>query len=69
MAEPFKIGDHVRLKTAQRHPGLIPGDTGTVTGTIPSADPADPHSYHVRLNRTTAGLFATFAAEELELLK
>jgi hypothetical protein len=68
MAEAFKIGDHVRLKTANRHPGLIAGDTGTVVAIAP-ADANHAPNYHVRLNRTTAGFYGTFAAEELELLK
>jgi hypothetical protein len=69
MTEAFKVGDHVRLKPGHRHAGLVPGDTGTVVAVAPAPDASSQPSYHVRLNRTTAGLFGTFVAEELELLK
>jgi hypothetical protein len=69
MADSFKVGDHVRLKPGHRHPGLVPGDTGTVVAVTLATDASNPPTFHVRLNRTTAGFYGTFSAEELELLK
>jgi len=67
--EAFKVGDRVRLKSGLRHPGLIAGDTGTIVALIPASDASNQPDYHVRLNRTTAGLYATFTAAELEVFK
>ena len=66
MDEAFKVGDRVRLKSGIRHPGLIAGDTGTIVAVIPASAPSNQAGYHVRLNRSTAGLYATFTAAELE---
>ena len=69
MDEAFKVGDRVRLKSGIRHPGLIAGDTGTIVAVIPASDASNQPGYHVRLNRSTAGLYATFTAMELDPLK
>jgi hypothetical protein len=66
MIPQFKVGDWVRLKPGYRHAGLLPGDTGTISAVLPPATPEEAVRYRVRMNRTTAGMYATFNADELE---
>jgi len=62
----FKVGDRVRLKPGLRHVGVLPGDTGTVVAQQIPATAEETLLYRVRMNRTTAGMYATFNADELE---
>ena len=66
MTPEFKVGDRVRLRPGRRHPGLLPGDTGTIVTVLPPSGGETQSLYHVRLNRTTAGMYGTFYADELE---
>jgi hypothetical protein len=62
----FKVGDRIRLKPGHRHVGLLAGDNGTIVFVPPPTTAEGPPLYRVRMNRTTAGLYATFYADELE---
>jgi hypothetical protein len=66
MAPVFKVGDRVRLKPGHRHGGFLPGDTATVVVVLPPSTTEGPPLYHVRMNRTSGGLYATFYADESE---
>ena len=66
MTLAFKVGDRVRLKPGLRHGGVLPGDTGTVVAQQIPSTAEEPPLYRVRMNRTTAGMYATFSADELE---
>jgi hypothetical protein len=66
MTAVFNVGDRVRLKPGHRHAALLPGDTGTVVLVLPPPTAEGPALYRVRLNRTTAGFYSTFRADELE---
>jgi hypothetical protein len=45
---------------------VLPGDTGTVVAQQIPSTAEEPPLYRVRMNRTTAGMHATFNADELE---
>jgi hypothetical protein len=69
MTPELKVGDQVRLKPGRRYPGLLPGDTGTIVTVLPPSSSEKQTLYHVRMNRTTAGMYGTFNADELEHLR
>jgi hypothetical protein len=48
---------------------MLVGDTGTIVTVLPPPSTEKQSSYHVRMNRTTAGMYATFDAAQLELLR
>jgi hypothetical protein len=48
--------------------GLLPGDTGTVVVVLPPSVEGEKPFYHVRMNRTTAGMHWTLSADELEVM-
>jgi hypothetical protein len=69
MTSEFRVGDRIRLKPGRPHGGYLVGDTGTIISLLsPPAGQKLP-LYRVRMNRTTAGLYATFQGEELEPLR
>jgi hypothetical protein len=66
VAPEFTVGDRVRLKPGQRRTGLLAGDTGTIILVLPPFTTEESPRYRVRMNRTTAGMYATLDASELE---
>jgi hypothetical protein len=69
MTPEFKVRDRIRLKPGSRHEGLLPGDTGTVVAVLPPTAAEQPPLYRVRMNRTTAGMYATLRADEVEFMQ
>ena len=69
MTSEFKVGDRIRLKPGRPHHGYLVGDTGTIVGVLAPSDGQTLSLYRVRMNRTTAGLYATFQAEDLEPMR
>ena len=67
MIAEFNVGDRVRVKPGHRHVGLLPGDTGTIIAVL-TPSTGEPR-YRVRMNRTTAGMYATLEADELEVAR
>ena len=69
MAPEFKVGDRVRLMPGHGQTGMLAGDTGTIVTVLPPPSAEKLSAYHVRMNRTTAGMYGTFDATQLELLR
>jgi hypothetical protein len=65
----LKVGDRVRLMPGHGHAGLLPGDTGTIVSVLPPSSVQNQSLYHVRMNRTTAGMYGTFDAAALEVMR
>lgn len=66
MREPFIVGDRVRLKPDQYHPGFQRGDTGTIVAVMPSTAIGKPPLFQVCMDGDEGTLLPSFYADELE---